>query len=93
VLFEVVNPVGVGEDALAVFVLNAVEAVEGAAAVKVAVGNGGHGHIQLVTLAPVDLPQVGCEEGDDQAKGDVAAQVGDGGFQVLAGDRQGTQAA
>jgi hypothetical protein len=35
------------------------------------------GHIQLVTLAPADLPQVGCEEGDDQAKGDVAAQVGD----------------
>ncbi len=27
--------------------------------------------------ALVDLPQVGFEEGDDQAKGDVAAQVGD----------------
>jgi hypothetical protein len=35
------------------------------------------GHIQLVTLAPVDGPQVGFEEGDDQAKGDVAPQVGD----------------
>jgi len=45
------------------------------------------GHIQLVALAPADLPQVGFEEGDDQAKGDVAAQVGDGGFQVLGGDR------
>ena len=51
------------------------------------------GHIQLVTLAPPDLPQVGFEAGDDQAKGDVAAQVGDGGFEILAGDRQGTQAA
>jgi anti-sigma factor RsiW len=56
VLFEVVNPVGVGQDALAVVVLGAVEAVEGAAAVKVAVGNGEHGHIQLVALAPVDGP-------------------------------------
>ena len=36
------------------------------------------GHIQLVALAPADLPQVDFEEGDDQAKGDVAAQVGDG---------------
>ena len=86
-LFEVVNPVGVGEDALVVVVLDAVEAVEGAAAVKVAMGDRGHGHIQLVTLAPADLPQVGFEEGDDQAKEDVAAQVGDGGFQVLGGDR------
>jgi hypothetical protein len=77
----------VGQDALAVVVLDAVEAVEGAAAVKVAMGDRGHGHIQLVTLAPADLPQVGFEEGDDQAKEDVAAQVGDGGFQVLAGDR------
>jgi len=49
------------------------------------------GHIQLVALAPADLPQVGFEEGDDQAKGDVAAQVGDGGFQVLGGDRRSEQ--
>lgn len=45
VLFEVVNPVGVGDNALAVVVFGAVEAVEGAAAVKVAVGDGGHGYI------------------------------------------------
>jgi hypothetical protein len=30
----------------------------------VAVGDLGHGHIQLVALAPADLPQVGFEEGD-----------------------------
>ena len=45
----------------------------------------------MVALAPADLPQVGFEEGDDQAKGDVAAQVGDGGFQVLGGDRLSEQ--
>ena len=65
-----------GNDALAGFVLGAIEAVEGAAAVKVAIGDGGHGHIQLVAFAPADRPQVGLEEGDDQAKGDVATQVG-----------------
>ncbi len=45
VLLQVVEPVGVGDDALAGFVLGAVEAVKGAATVKVAVCNGGHGHI------------------------------------------------
>ncbi len=90
-LLQLAEPVGAEEDALAVFVLGAVEAVEGATAVKVAVGDRGHGYIQLVTLAPADLPQVGFEEGDDQAKGDVAAQVGDDGFQVLGGDRLSEQ--
>ncbi len=80
-----------GDDALAGFVFGAVEAVEGAAAVKVAVGDGGHGHIQLVTLAPADGPQVGLEEGDDQAKGDVAAQVGNSVCEILAGDRLSEQ--
>lgn len=63
-LLQVVEPIGVGDDALTGFVFGAIKAVEGAAAVKVALCNGGHGHIQLVALAPADGPQVGCEEGD-----------------------------
>ena len=44
-LFEVVYPAVVGQDALAVFILGAVEAVEGAAAFKEAMGDRGHDHV------------------------------------------------
>jgi hypothetical protein len=44
-LLQVAEPVGVGEDALAGFALGAVEVVERAAAIKVAVGDRGHGHV------------------------------------------------
>ncbi|MBU6230963.1 MAG: hypothetical protein KGQ93_14970 [Cyanobacteria bacterium REEB459] len=45
----------------------------------------------MVALAPANGPQVGLEEGDDQAKGDVAAQVGNGVCEILAGDRLSEQ--
>ncbi len=44
-LLQLAEPVGAEEDALAGFTLGAVEVVERAAAIKVAMGDRGHGHI------------------------------------------------